>query len=111
LIGEWTGTTSQGTSIVIYASNLTGYLYITSTDMIIYGPSGYTDYKQYNGYGLTLVSNQQFHYTFGTGSSGDAYIDGIFNLNDMSLTGNFAVYPPANTIDLITGTYTAYKKQ
>jgi hypothetical protein len=110
LIGSWVGTTSQGTAITIWVNNENGLLYITSTDFQVYGPSGYIDYKQYNWEGLSLISNKQFHFTLGTGTSGESYLDGIFNLDDMSLQGNFAVYPPANTIDKITGSYLAYKK-
>ena len=110
LIGNWTGTTSQGNAITLWVNSVNGYLYITSSDLMVYGPSGNTNYKQYNPNGLAVISNKQFHLTTGSGSSGEAFIDGTFDLNDMSLNGNFAVYPPANTVDRITGTYTAYKK-
>jgi hypothetical protein len=41
----------------------------------------------------------------GTGPSGESYIDGTFDVNDMILNGNFAVYEPGNTVDIVTGTY------
>ena len=110
LIGNWTGTTSQGTAVSLWVNSINGTLYITSSDLMVYGPSGNVDYRQYNSNGLAAVSTLQFHLSLGTGSSGEAFIDGTFDLTDMSLNGNFAVYPPANTIDRITGTYLAYRK-
>ena len=85
--------------------NLNGYLYVTEYDLMVYTVGGYRQYKAANSYGIVSVTNKQFKIHLGTGNSGESYIDGTFNVNDLTPYGNFAVYEPGNTIDIITGTY------
>jgi len=105
LIGHWSGTTSQGPQISFWINNLSGTLSVTNYDLTVYTTSGAQDYLLYNTYGIASVINKQFKIHLGTGSAGESYIDGTFNVNDMTLNGNWAVYQPGNSVDLITGTY------
>ena len=105
LIGHWSGTNSQGSQIRFVVNNIKGYLYITEYHLTIYTSAGYHEYQSGNSNGIGIISNKQFKIHLATGSSGEAYIDGTFDLNSMSLYGNFAVYDPGGTTDLITGTY------
>jgi len=105
LIGNWSGQTSQGTAISFGVENVQGNLDITRYDLMVYTAGGYRQYKAGNSNGIVVVTNKQFRIHLGTGNSGESYIDGTFNVNDLTLYGNFAVYEPGNTIDIITGTY------
>ena len=105
LIGHWSGTTSQGTQIRFMIDNLNGYLYVTEYDLTAYTAGGYRQYKAGNSNGIVAVTNKQFKIHLGTGNAGESYIDGTFNINDMTLYENFAVYEPGNITDIITGTY------
>lgn len=109
LIGNWPGTTSQGTSIYIGVTNLNGNLYINQYDLWIMTTNGSQEYKAGSSAGLAPIPGTQFKIHIGTGAGGESYIDGTFDVPDTTLYGNFAVYPPGNTIDLITGTYTCVK--
>lgn len=106
LVGHWSGTTSQGTAVSFTVDNLQGNLNVTRYDLMVYTQGGYRQYKVINSNGIAYVTNKQFKIHIGTGDSGESFIDGTFNVNDLSLYGNFAVYEPGNTIDIITGTYT-----
>jgi hypothetical protein len=106
LIGHWSGQTSQGSAIYFTVDNLQGNLNVTRYDLTVYTQGGYMQYKSINSNGIAYVTNKQFKIHLQNGDSGESYIDGTFNINDMSLYGNFAVYEPGNTIDRITGTYT-----
>ena len=105
LLGTWPGTTSQGTNISLGVTNINGDLYINQYDMMIYTASGYQELRAGSSAGLARIIGTQFKISLGTGSGGDAYIDGYFDVQDTTLSGNFAVYPSGNTIDLTTGTY------
>jgi hypothetical protein len=111
LIGAWSGNTSQDGPIYFYIDNIKGTLYITSYNTMIYTSTGYQNFQSANSNGITAVSGKSFHISLGTGSAGPAFIDGIFNLTDMSLSGNFAAYGSGNNVDIITGTYIANKNQ
>jgi hypothetical protein len=65
-----------------------------------YTAGGSYEYQAYYSYGIVAVTNRQFRIHLGTGSSGESYIDGTFDVNDMILNENFAVYEPGNTVDL-----------
>ncbi len=105
LIGHWSGTTSQSSAIRFMIDNLKGYLYVTEYHLTVYTPGGYQEYQAYSSYGIAAVTNRQFKIHLGTGSAGESYIDGTFNINDMTLYGTFAVYEPGNTTDIVTGNY------
>lgn len=105
LIGHWSGTTSQGTQVRFMVDNMKGYLYIMEYHLTVYTSAGYHEYQLYYQYGIAPVSNKQFKIHIGTGSSGESFIDGTFDLNSMGLYGTFAVYETGNTTDLYTGTY------
>ena len=109
LIGHWSGTTSQSAQVRFMIDNMKGYLYVMEYHLTVYTAGGYHEYQQYYSYGIAPVSNKQFRIRLGTGSAGDSYIDGTFDLNSMTLNGNFAVYEPGNTTDLVTGTYSCSK--
>ena len=110
LLGTWPGTTSQGTTISLGVTNINGNLYINQYDMMVYTVSGYQELRAGNSYGLAAVIGTQFKIHIGTGSAGESYIDGTFDVQDTTLYGNFAVYPSGDIIDLITGTYSCSKK-
>jgi hypothetical protein len=105
LVGHWSGTTSQGAAIYFTVDNLEGNLNVTRYDLTVYTTGGYQQYKMINSNGIAYVTNKQFKIPLGTGSAGESFIEGTFNINDLSLYGGFAVYEPGNTIDKITGTY------
>ena len=105
-IGHWAGQTSQGTAIYFTVDNLQGNLNVTRYDLTVYTQGGIRQFKSINSNGIAYVTNKQFRIPLGTGSAGDAFIDGTFYLTDMTLNGSWAVYEPGNTIDKITGTYT-----
>lgn len=109
LIGQWTGTTSQGAAIQIIIYTVDGILYVTQYDLTVYTPSGYQQYRQYNSSGIVSLSDKQFTIPLGSGNAGPAYLDGTFSLNEMILNGNFAVYPSGNSVDLIIGYYSCSK--
>jgi hypothetical protein len=111
LIGNWTGTTSQGTRIYLGVTNINGNLYINQYDLTVYTTTGYQEYKAGSGDGLAAIPSYQFKILIGTGSEGDSYINGTFDIPDTTLFGSFAVYPPGNTTDLITGTYSSVRGQ
>jgi len=110
LIGSWTGTTSQGASITFWVDNIKGTLYVESYHVTVYTTTGTQDYQAINSAGIVALSSTTFRIPIGTGSSGPSYIDGIFDLTDNTLSGNFAVYAAGNNVDIITGTYLAEKK-
>lgn len=105
LIGHWSGQTSQGSPIYFTVDNLQGNLNVTRYDITVYTQGGIRQYKVINSNGIAYVTNRQFKINLGTGAAGDSFIDGTFNVNDLTLYGNFAVYEPGNTSDLITGSY------
>jgi len=107
LIGHWSGTTSSDTQIHLMIDNLKGYLYVTQYDLTIYGTSGLEHITGGYTYGVAAVTNKQFRIHLGTGSSGEAYIDGTFDTSSMTLYGTYSVYDPGSSIDLISGTYSA----
>jgi hypothetical protein len=111
LMGLWTGTTSQGVTIFFVIGNIDGILYVTHYKMTVYTNNGYQTYEQYNTDGIVSLSGRGFNIPLGTGSAGPAFISGNFDLDSMVLDGSFAVYPSGNTIDIITGTYSASKTQ
>ena len=110
LIGSWSGNTSQDGAITFYVNNIKGTLYITSYKVKIYTAAGYQYFEASNTDGITSVYNKAFRITLGTGSSGPGFLDGIFNISELSLSGNFAVYASGNNVDIITGTYLGDKK-
>jgi hypothetical protein len=58
-----------------------------------------------NTYGIASINSRQFKIHLGTGTAGEAFINGTFNTNDMTVYGSYAVYSTGNTTDIITGTY------
>jgi hypothetical protein len=110
LLGTWPGTTSQGTTISLGVTNINGTLYINQYDLTVYTASGYQALHAGNSDGLAVINNTQFNIHIGTGSAGESYIDGTFDVQDTTLSGNFAVYPSGNTIDLISGYYYCNKR-
>jgi hypothetical protein len=105
LIGHWAGTTSQGAGIYFTVDNLQGNLNVTRYDLTVYTSGGYRQYKVINSNGIAYVTNKQFRIHLGTGTAGESFIEGTFNINDMSLYGSFAVYDQGNSTDIYTGTY------
>lgn len=104
LIGHWAGTTSQGTAILFTVDNLKGNLNVTRYDLTVLTTGGYQQSRMINSNGIAYVTNKHFKIPLGTGASGEAYIDGNFDVLDMTLEGNFAVYK-SGTSELITGNY------
>ena len=78
LVGNWPGTTSQGTSISLGVTNIKGNLYINQYDLMVYTTTGYQEYKAGSGDGLAAIPATQFKIHIGTGNAGESYIDGTF---------------------------------
>lgn len=110
LMGSWSGSTSQSQVIKFYVENIGGTLYLTSLKFsIFFDTGGQQSIERYNTEGLTPVSDRYFKYALGTGIYGQAYIEGTFNLNSMTVTGTFRCYNPANPNDLTSGTFVGSK--
>jgi hypothetical protein len=107
LIGYWTGNTSQGQICTFNISNHDGTLYVDHYKVEVITNTGLKNYESTNSKGIAPVINKQFMITLGAGINGDAFINGVFNVNDITLYGNFEVYPSGNNIDKIFGTYLA----
>jgi len=105
LIGHWSGTTSFGLGVYFTVDNLQGNLNVTRYDLSVATSGGIRQYKSINSNGIAYVTNKQFRIHLGTGNAGESYIEGTFNINDMTLYGSYAVYDQGNTIDIYTGTY------
>jgi len=105
LIGHWAGTTSQGTAILFTVDNLQGNLNVTRYDLTVMTVGGYQQYRMINSNGIAYVTNRHFRIHIGTGIAGESYIDGNFDVNDLTLNGSYAVYQSGNTTDIITGNY------
>ena len=105
LIGHWSGTTSVDTQILFWVNNISGTLNITQYDLTVPTIDGYQRYMSSNTYGIASINSRQFKIHLGTGTAGEAFINGTFNTNDMTVYGSYAVYPTGNTTDIITGTY------
>jgi PPE-repeat protein len=74
---------------------------------MVYTQGGYQKFEYYNSNGIVLFNDLNFDISLGSGNSGPAYINSTFDLADMFLTGNFAVYSSGNQYDFITGFYSA----
>ena len=112
LIGYWSGQTTQGNSVSFKVENKKGTLYITQYNLLVNFGSGQKTFQHSNTQGIVALSGLNFNVSLGsTGSSGPAYIDGLFNYGSttITLTGNFSVYYPSSTVDVVTGGYTAYR--
>ena len=105
LVGNWEGTTSQGIGINISITTIKGILYVSGYDFSVYTSTGFQSYQWTNMYGIVSLNGLQFSISLGSGSAGPAFLNGTFNLTNITLDGNFAVYPPGNTTDLTTGYY------
>ena len=109
LIGHWEGTTSQGSSIEISINSEEGILVVSLFNLNVFVPGGHQQYYQHNPSGIVSLTGFQFNIPLASGSSGPAFLDGTFSLNNMTLSGNFAVYASGNPVDKITGNYTCTK--
>lgn len=112
LIGYWQGQTTQGNPISFKIENKKGTLYITQYNLLVTFGSGQETFQHTNTQGIAKLSGLYFTVSLGqTGSSGPALIDGNFNYGaiTITLTGNFSVYYPGSTVDVVTGSYTAYR--
>jgi|WetSurMetagenome_2_1015567.scaffolds.fasta_scaffold33432_2 hypothetical protein len=106
LMGSWTGETSQSQVIQISVDNFDGVLKLTNLKITVLTQTGGTQIiQQYNSDGFTTVNGTYFKYTMGTGLYGPAYVDGTFNLQTMTLNGNFMVYSTTDPNDMAQGTY------
>ena len=109
LMGQWEGTTSQGSSIRVNINSEDGVLVVSLYDLNVFVPGGHQQYYWYIATGIVSLTGVQFSVPLGSGSSGPAFLDGMFSLNNMTLDGNFAVYATGNPVDKITGTYSCTK--
>ncbi len=117
LIGNWQGTTSQGQPIHVGVFNLDGLLIINtySYDVLKWDTDSTYRTKSYNFTLSTIVTsvvdgkfafNPQGSYTTSD------YLNGIFDVAAMKLTGKFKTSFPNSTgtsADWVTGTYTCNK--
>lgn len=110
LMGSWSGSTSQSQVITFYIDNIQGTLNLTSLKFIVFfDTGGQQSIIRYNTEGITPLSNTSFKYLMGSGVYGQAYIEGSFNTNNMTVTGTFRIYNPANPNDLTSGTFVGSK--
>jgi hypothetical protein len=111
LIGSWSGQTSQGNIISLKVINRSGTLYISQYQLPVNFQTGYQILQQTNTQGIGPLTGVSFNLPLGpTGSYGPANIDGNFNVTavPLVLTGEFTVYYPSSSVDVVTGSYTAY---
>jgi hypothetical protein len=108
LMGSWNGETSQAQIIQISVDNFDGQLWLTNLKITVLTQSGGTEmFQKYDSEGFVQVNGTYFKYTLGNGLYGPAYVDGTFNLQTMTLTGNFMVYSSTDPNDMAQGTYIA----
>lgn len=108
LIGRWTGATSQSQPIIIYVDYINGWLTIYQFNFIIYYNSGGSQtVSGFNPEGITGINNKSFTITLGSGIYGPAFLDGTFNINNLTLSGTFRVYNPKDPNDATSGYYSA----
>lgn len=111
LIGYWQGITSQGNPVSLKIENKKGILYITRYSLLVTFSSSQSEtFEQTNYGGIAALSGLTFNLPLGTGNAGPAFIAGNFDygVTNITLSGTFAVYYPSSSVDLVTGSYTAY---
>ncbi|MEI7981170.1 MAG: hypothetical protein WCI71_05925 [Bacteroidota bacterium] len=109
LTGIYRGTTSQNDTIAMEVGNIQGILYITMMKLNYRIPGGGTDrVLMADPDGLTSLSTTFFSLPINT-SPHRSFIDGNFNLNNMTVTGTFKMYSNSHPDNPATGNYTAIK--
>lgn len=112
LIGVWNGQTSQNKAISINISNVNGVLKITryAFTAIFTNPQGERTTDITDTGGISSVVNRYFSFLLlDLGTPDDEYLNGTFNISDLTLNGTFMVYPNFITTGAVTVTYTATK--
>ncbi len=112
LIGAYSGLTSQNDTILISVSNVNGVLKITRYAFTVKftNPPGVRSIDVTDSDGISSVVNRYFTFLLiDPGSPGDEYLNGTFNISNLTLNGAFMVYPSFSTTGAITVTYTAAK--
>lgn len=111
LMGNYTGNTNQSKVIELAVDKFEGNLVLTQLKItVLFGEGGQQLIERYNSDGITSVNNRYFKYSLGTGTSGEAFVDGTFNSTSLTVTGTYKVYNPSNPNDFASGTYFASHK-
>lgn len=111
LIGYWQGQTLQGNPVELTVDCREGILYITRYKILVTFSSGQTmPFEAASAGGLATLSGLAFTVPLGSGSLGPAYLQGMFDPDGAqpALTGTYSVYYPASSVDMESGSYTAY---
>jgi len=112
LIGAWSGLTSQNDTILFTVSNINGVLNITryAFTVTFANPPGVRSIDMTDSDGIASVVNRYFSFLLiDPGTPGDEYMNGTFNISNLTLDGSFLVYPSFSTTGAVTVTYTAAK--
>jgi hypothetical protein len=109
ILGKWSGSTSQSQPINIYLDYFNQQTNIYQYNVVVYFNSGGS--RTISGFnseeGITQVTNKAFYISLGTGIYGPAYIEGTFNVNNLTLSGTFRIYNPNDPNDATSGYYSA----
>jgi len=112
LIGRWTGSTSQSQPINIYVDYINGWFTIYQFNFVIYFNSGGSQtVSNFNPEGITGINNKSFTISLGSGVYGPAFLDGVFDVNNMTLSGTFRIYNTQDPNDATSGYYSALKSK
>lgn len=112
LIGRWTGVTSQSQPINIYVDYINGWFTIYQFNFVVYYNSGGSQtISNFNPEGITGINNKFFAISLGSGIYGPAFLDGTFDVNNMTLSGTFRIYNPNDPNDATSGYYSALKSK
>ena len=112
LIGAWSGLTSQNDTILLTVSNINGVLKITryAFTVTFTNPNGERSIDITDSDGIASVVNRYFSFLLlDPGTPGDEYMNGTFDISNLTLNGSFMVYPSFSATGAVTVTYTAAK--
>jgi len=112
LIGRWTGATSQSQAVNIYVDYINSWFTIYQYNFVVYFNSGGSKtISNFNPEGITGIENKSFSVSLGSGIYGPAYLDGTFDVYNMTLSGTFRIYNPQDPNDATSGYYSALKSK
>jgi hypothetical protein len=109
LIGSFQGITSQNDTIGMDVGNIKGILYVTMIKLNYTIPGGGKgSVYRMNSDGLTDIPSTFFSIVLDTNPQ-TSFIDGTFNVNNMTVAGTFKIYSISEPDNPSTGNYTAIK--
>jgi len=110
LIGRWNGFTSQSQPINIYVDYIDGWFTVYQFNIVVnFNSGGSQTISNFIPEGITGINNKYFSLSLGSGIYGAAFLDGTFDVSNMTLAGTFRIYNPKDPNDATSGFYSALK--